>query len=286
MGSTLAPNGTCTVSVTFAPTAQGTQNANLVVRHSGLNDPLVVPLTGTGGAPGGTPAISFVPRSADFAPLHVGRTSPVQTIKVSNAGGGQPLDVQAATIGGANPASFEIADNRCTALVQPGDACEIDVAFTPLTAGALTGSLVITDNAPGGTHTLPLSGRGSAANPAVSPAQDSRNGYPQYYQDSNGVRVQPCLNPADANCIVLGDAFFDPAQPVKFPSNFPGEFFYAVADSDTVNTECPSLGTSGTATLRVALEGSFANGAPAAGDQTTFGPVSYTHLTLPTILLV
>ena len=56
----------------------------------------------------------------DFAPLHVGRTSPVQTVKVSNAGGGQPLDVQTVTIAGANPASFEIADNRCTALVDAG----------------------------------------------------------------------------------------------------------------------------------------------------------------------
>ena len=43
-------------------------------------------------------------------------------------------------------------------------------------------------------------------------------------------------DPADANCIALGDAGFNPANPEVFPSNFPSEFFYSIADSDVMPT--------------------------------------------------
>ena len=36
--------------------------------------------------------------------------------------------------------------------------------------------------------------------------------------------------------MVLGDEFYDPDLPQVFPSNFPGEFFYGLADSQQVAT--------------------------------------------------
>jgi hypothetical protein len=109
---------------------------------------------------------------------------------------------------------------------------------------------------------------------AVSASKDA-NGFPLWYEDANHVRVQPCLDPADPNCIVLADAFFDPAQPEVFPTNFPGEFFYFVADSDKVITPgCPAAGIApGTALTRVAMEGSFVTGAPFPGDQIAFARI-------------
>ena len=69
--------------------------------------------------------------------------------------------------------------------------------------------------------------------------------------------------------MVFADAFYDPAQPLVFPSNFPGEFFYFVADSDKVTTPgCPASGIApGRATYRGALEGSFLNGIPRTGSR-------------------
>src|SRR5947199_8118912 len=64
-----------------------------------------------------------------------------------------------------------------------------------------------------------------AGTPAVSPATDPANGFPMWYQDANGLRVEPCLNPADPFCVLLADPGFNPANPVVFPSNFPVEFF-------------------------------------------------------------
>jgi len=279
-GTQLAVGATCTAQISFSPTATGDRDANLVVRHTGLNDPLSVHLHGIGGAVGSSAAISFVPRSVAFSPLHTGDVSNPWSVTISNAGGTLPLDVNNLSIAGPGAASFSIDPNTDTCSgshVAGGAACTIDVIFSPTSAGAQTANLVVTDNAPGGTHTLALSGTGTDANPAVSATNDADNGFPQWYGDRTNTRVAPCLNPADPNCVVLGDAGFNPANPVSFPSNFPGEFFYSLADSDVMQTPgCGNQSAPGTALVRTALEGSFANGTPAANDQTTFGRLRVT----------
>src|SRR5690242_2813454 len=63
--------------------------------------------------------------------------------------------------------------------------------------------------------------------PDVSHDVDPSNGFPLWYQDSSGVRLAPCLDIADSNCVLAGDASYDPASPLAFPGNFPQEFFYA-----------------------------------------------------------
>src|SRR2546428_7783311 len=55
---------------------------------------------------------------------------------------------------------------------------------------------------------------------------DPVHGFPQYYQDSTGLALQPCL---DAVCGGAGFALPDPALPLSFPGNFPGEVFYSRA---------------------------------------------------------
>jgi uncharacterized protein YjdB len=50
--ATLAAGATCTISITFTPSAQGSRNATLTVVDTGLSSPQLVTLTGTG-----TPAI-------------------------------------------------------------------------------------------------------------------------------------------------------------------------------------------------------------------------------------
>ena len=49
--ATLAAGATCTISITFTPSAQGSRNATLTVTDSGLSSPQLVTLTGTGTAP-------------------------------------------------------------------------------------------------------------------------------------------------------------------------------------------------------------------------------------------
>jgi len=111
-----------------------------------------------------------------------------------------------------------------------------------------------------------------AGTPAVSPATDPANGFPMWYQDANGLRVEPCLNSADPFCVLLAAPGFNPASPVVFPTNFPVEFFYSVTDANPISTPgCPAAGVAaGKAKWRGALEGSFLNGKVIPGDQMTF----------------
>jgi hypothetical protein len=274
-GHTLAPGQTCTMNVQVDPSAVGPRSATLVVRHDGFNDPFAVPLNAIGGAAVGNAAFSVNRGTVTFPPLHTGRVSGVQTVRVSNAGGSVPLDITDVGLTGPSAAEYQVTGNTCTTPVAVGGSCTVDVVFTPNAAGARSAQLVFTSNAPGSPHAVLLNGTGSNAAPAVSDRLD-QNGYPLWYSDSNGVRVDACLDSADTGCVLLGDPGFDPALPVAFPTNFPSEFFYAVATSQVLTT--PGCGGTppGTALMRAALEGSFAGGAPLAGDQTTFGRLRIT----------
>src|SRR5438552_2154911 len=93
----------------------------------------------------------------------------------------------------------------------------------------------------------------------VNPA----HGFPEYYQDSNGLALQACLDLACDPALGIPD----PTRPVSFPDNFPVEFFYSRAISTI------TVGTI-KAVLNDQFEGSFANGAVALpGDQVVFGRV-------------
>jgi hypothetical protein len=93
---------------------------------------------------------------------------------------------------------------------------------------------------------------------------DETNGFPVWYQDTNGTRLELCTDPGDANCIV--GAVQTPGDPVVFPTNFPDEAFYSNAGASL------STGT-GTAKLVTGVEAAFASGGPVAGQQITFGRI-------------
>src|SRR5438128_5275550 len=94
---------------------------------------------------------------------------------------------------------------------------------------------------------------------------DPVHGFPQYYQDSTGLALQPCL---DAVCGGAGFALPDPALPLSFPGNFPGEVFYSRAIAKM------TVGTISVAYTN-ALEGSFVTGAAVPGDQVVLSRVRH-----------
>jgi Abnormal spindle-like microcephaly-assoc'd, ASPM-SPD-2-Hydin/HYDIN/CFA65/VesB-like, Ig-like domain len=268
---TLAPAASCTMNVTFTPADAGGRNAVITVVHTGRNTPVRIPLNGVGQTIDGGPALVVTPPSLTFADLHTGQVSQSMTLTVSNLGGQAPLEVGVPSV---DSDQFTV-ENLCPiapATVAIDGTCQVRVRFAPTgaTSSVRTGTVSIPGNAAGAVRTVSVSGRAFTGAATVAAAIRPEDGFPAWYGDDNGVRVEPCLDPADTSCIVLADASFDPAQPLSFPSNFPGEFFYQVADSELLAT--PGCGGTlpGTATLRVALEGAFANGTPAAGDQITF----------------
>ena len=65
---------------------------------------------------------------------------------------------------------------------------------------------------------VPFLGAATGASAAIgTPARSAQmdvGGFPLWYQDANGVRVQPCFDPNDANCVAPVSATYDPAQPL------------------------------------------------------------------------
>jgi hypothetical protein len=59
--------------------------------------------------------------------------------------------------------------NNCPGVLNPSASCLVYVTFTPTAAGTRPGSLVVSDDAPGGSQTVNLSGTGTMPVVALSP---------------------------------------------------------------------------------------------------------------------
>jgi hypothetical protein len=95
----------------------------------------------------------------------------------------------------------------------------------------------------------------------------TENGFPAWYRDSNGVRLEGCLSLTDPLCPVPIEELPNPDAPVSFPDNFPGEHFYQLDSADL------TLTTGADAVISMNVEGAFAAEEAREGDQMVFGRV-------------
>jgi hypothetical protein len=151
-GISVAAGGSCSITVAFKPLAAGARTAAVTITDNAANSPQSVSLAGTGVQA----AVTFSPASLTFAPQTVNTTSTPQVVTLTNTGLGVLKITKAAITG---PFTFS---STCSATVNPGGSCTLTVAFKPTTAGALTGSIAITDNAPLSPQTLALNGTGTS----------------------------------------------------------------------------------------------------------------------------
>ena len=149
-GSSLAANASCQISVTFTPTARGTRTATVSLADNASDSPQSISLSGTGIAP----VANLSPSSLTFPGQFVGTTGLPENVTLTNDGD-VPLNISSIQAS----AQFG-ASNGCTSSLAAGVGCTISVFFDPSAAGAQTGTLTITDNAPGSPQTIPLSGAG------------------------------------------------------------------------------------------------------------------------------
>src|SRR5208282_1777704 len=107
-GASLSAGASCTVSVTYTPTAAFSASASLTVTDSAPGSPHRVSLTGTGVL---VPAVSLNPASIAFGTQPVGTTSSAQTVTLSNTGNAT-LSITSIGITGTNPHQFA-QNNTC-----------------------------------------------------------------------------------------------------------------------------------------------------------------------------
>jgi subtilase family serine protease len=160
-GTSLAVGASCTISVTFKPTATGTLTASLSIADNASGSPQTVSLTGTGASATTGAAATLSPTSLVFPSTITATASDEQVVALTNTGTSS-LTISAIALSGTNPTSF-VELTTCGASLAAGASCSIYVAFDPTTTGALPASLTVTDNATGSPQKVTLSGTGTAA---------------------------------------------------------------------------------------------------------------------------
>ncbi len=164
-GSTVSAGASCTISVTFSPTASGSRNGSITITDNAANSPQTVVLAGTGVS---APAVTLSPTSLNtFSSQPVGTTSTPQTVTVTNSGTAN------LTISGIAATGAFSETNTCPSSLAPQANCVISVVFAPTVVGTASGTLTITDNAPNSPQTLSLGGSGSNFSVTVSPTSGS-----------------------------------------------------------------------------------------------------------------
>ncbi|WP_329133750.1 choice-of-anchor D domain-containing protein [Streptomyces sp. NBC_01476] len=181
-GSSIPANGSCTVSVRFAPTANGDRSGTLTVNAGGNTS--TVSLSGTGIAPG--PVLNTNPASLSFAGTVVGSPAATQTVTVTNSG------TSAATVSGVTATGDFSQTNNCAALAV-GSSCTVTVGFKPTAGGARSGSLTVTSNANNSPATVALSGSG------IDSTTDIAAGRPATASSGNAPYVAANITDTDAS---------------------------------------------------------------------------------------
>jgi hypothetical protein len=167
-GGSVAAAASCTINLSFTPSAAGARSATLVVAHNAASAQSSTSLSGTGVAL--APVIGLSPTTLSFSQA-VNTTSVAQSVTLSNTGSA-PLSIGALSLGGAQATEFQLAAGTTCAAgssVAANGSCLINVAFTPTATGARSASLSITHNAAASPSVIALGGTGTAtAQPAIS----------------------------------------------------------------------------------------------------------------------
>jgi hypothetical protein len=173
--SPIAPGGSCTLTVRFAPTAAGPFNDTFdIPSDDTATGTVTMSVSGTGATP--VPAIavtdSVAPTTDHQIPFGtvLDDNTADQIVTVSNNGS---ADLTVGTIAGP-AAPFSIVSNNCTSPISPGGSCTLTVRFAPTAAGLFSDSFGIPSDDPSTpTVTMSVSGTGTATPVPVIAVTDS-----------------------------------------------------------------------------------------------------------------
>ena len=113
------------------------------------------------------PDVILNPSAVAFGNLIPGVPSTVRTVTLNNLGR-SALTISSLTVTG--PQSKEFTEsNSCGSSVYAGDGCTIGLIFIAASTGVRSGTLNITDNAPGSPQTVVLSGTGAFPAASLTP---------------------------------------------------------------------------------------------------------------------
>src|SRR5579883_1078891 len=154
---TVAAGASCTISVTYAPTAVGYTSRTLTITDNASNSPQTVAIAGNAYAP-----VKLSNSSFGFSNQVVGRSSTAQTVTLTNQQP-SPLTITSITTAGSNEFHVNntcIPAGRSSGTVPGNSSCYISVVFSPTATGFVTGSFTVNFNAYGSPATVTYTGTG------------------------------------------------------------------------------------------------------------------------------
>jgi trimeric autotransporter adhesin len=171
VGTSLTPGSSCTLTVTFTPTAAASQNGSLSIVHNASGSPDGVSLTGTGTQSLINPTVSTLA----FGNVQQGVPKPLNLI-VSNTGTATLNFTVSPSAPGAKSgaaAADYVVTGTCTTvtpLAALGGTCTLIVTLTPSVLGSRPATLTISSDATNGPLVVTLTGTGVALpEPLVTP---------------------------------------------------------------------------------------------------------------------
>ncbi|MFK7886055.1 MAG: choice-of-anchor D domain-containing protein [Gammaproteobacteria bacterium] len=149
---TLAPDAGCTITVAFAPADVGDREAELTIESDGANETLsTVALTGVGVL--GPQIVLSIPSTTEASLTFGSGTDPVEIDQSATASlmvvssGSIDAVVSGVALSGPGAAEFTIDSETCTqAPLAPMSTCNVQITFSPVTAGDKTATITVTSN--------------------------------------------------------------------------------------------------------------------------------------------
>ena len=168
---TLAPGASTSLSVTFAPTGQGTFTGSVTFTADAAaqskaqakraqakaqpSETTVLALSGNGVNPQGT--LSANPTSIAFGNVQIGNTGS-KSETLTNTGAG-PVTISQANVTGTG---YSITGLSLPATLNPNQSVTFTAKFAPANAGAVSGNIAVVSDASNSPLNIPLSGTGVA----------------------------------------------------------------------------------------------------------------------------
>ncbi|MFI5736402.1 choice-of-anchor D domain-containing protein [Kribbella sp. NPDC051587] len=261
-GTSIAAGGSCTVNVTFSPTAAGTRAGNLTVTSAGVTS--TVPLSGTGVAPG--PILNANPSSLSFADTLVGSSSATQAVTVTNSG------TASATVSGVSTTGDYSQTNNCTTLAV-GASCTVTVTFRPTASGARAGGVSIASNANNSPTSISLSGNGIGADTNLARGKQATAS-----SQVNGTQAASTATDGDANTYweSVNNAFPQWLQVDLGAARSIGKVTLKLPPSSAWGTRTQTL------SVQASTDGSSFSTPAASATYTFTSPTNVVNITVPT----
>jgi hypothetical protein len=151
-GRSLAAGASCTVSVTFHPSAIGKRTGSIRISDDATGSPQSIDLTGFG------LEVKLSATSLIFPITTVGRTSSAQKVTLTNIGS-TALNISYIYVGGTDRSNFS-ETNTCGSSVAAGTSCTFSVTFHPSATATRVAGIWINDNGGTSAQVIRLSGTG------------------------------------------------------------------------------------------------------------------------------